>query len=31
VYEEQKRVLDGMKMSASDQALILGGNFARLF
>jgi predicted TIM-barrel fold metal-dependent hydrolase len=31
VYEEQQRVLDGMKMSASDQALVLGGNFARLF
>jgi len=31
IYEEQKRVLDGLGMSADDQALIFGGNFNRLF
>jgi uncharacterized protein len=31
IYEEQKRVLDGLKMSAEDQALIFSGNFERLF
>lgn len=31
IYEEQKRVLEGLKMSADDQALIFGGNFERLF
>ena len=31
VYDEQKRVLDGLKVSAGDQALIFGGNFERLF
>jgi predicted TIM-barrel fold metal-dependent hydrolase len=31
IYEEQKRVLAELKMSADDQALIFGGNFNRLF
>ena len=31
IYEEQQRVLEGLQMSADDQALILGGNFNRLF
>ena len=31
LYEEQKRVLEELKMSAEDQALIFGGNFDRLF
>lgn len=31
IYEEQRRVVEGMKMSAGDQDLIFGGNFDRLF
>jgi predicted TIM-barrel fold metal-dependent hydrolase len=31
IYEAQKQVLDGLQMSAEDQALIFGGNFDRLF
>ena len=31
IYEEQKRIVEAMKMSADDQALIFGGNFERLF
>jgi hypothetical protein len=31
VYDEQKRAVEGLKMSADDQALIFGGNFERLF
>ncbi len=31
VYRDQKAVLEGLKMSADDQALIFGGNFDRLF
>lgn len=31
IYEEQKRALDTLSVSASDQALIFGGNFERLF
>ena len=31
IYEEQRRVLGELKMSADDQALIFGGNFDRLF
>jgi hypothetical protein len=31
IYEEQRRVLDGLKTSAEDQALIFSGNFERLF
>jgi predicted TIM-barrel fold metal-dependent hydrolase len=31
VYEQQKQVIDTLGVSAADQALILGGNFARLY
>jgi uncharacterized protein len=31
IYEVQRRVLEGLKVSADDQALIFGGNFDRLF
>jgi predicted TIM-barrel fold metal-dependent hydrolase len=31
IYEEQKRIVESMKMSADDQALIFSGNFNRLF
>jgi predicted TIM-barrel fold metal-dependent hydrolase len=31
IYEEQKRIVEGLQMSADDQALIFGGNFDRLF
>ena len=31
IYEEQRRVVGELKMSADDQALIFGGNFDRLF
>jgi predicted TIM-barrel fold metal-dependent hydrolase len=31
IYDEQKRVLEGLKMSANDEAHILGGNFERMF
>jgi hypothetical protein len=27
----QKRIVEGLKTSADDQALIFGGNFERLF
>ena len=30
VYEEQRQIAEGLKMSAGDQALIFGGNFDRL-
>ena len=31
IHEEQKRVLERLKTSAEDQALVFGGNFNRLF
>lgn len=31
IYEEQKRTLDALGVSAADQALVFGGNFTRLF
>ena len=31
IYDQQKRALDALSVSASDQALIFGGNFDRLF
>jgi predicted TIM-barrel fold metal-dependent hydrolase len=31
IYEQQKQIVEGLKMSAEDQALIFGGNFNRLF
>jgi len=31
IYDEQKRIVEAMKMSADDQALIFGGNFNQLF
>ena len=31
VYEEQRRVLEGLKVAAEDQAMIFGGTFDRLF
>jgi len=31
IYEEQKAILQGLDVTADDQALILGGNFDRLF
>ncbi len=31
IYEEQKGILDGLGVQANDIALIVGGNFARLF
>jgi hypothetical protein len=31
VYDEQRRIIDALKLAASDEALILGGNFDRLF
>ncbi len=31
VYEEQTAVLDALHVTAPDRALILGGNFNRLF
>lgn len=31
LFEEQKRVLERLKVSAADQALIFGGNFDRVF
>jgi hypothetical protein len=31
IYEEQKKVVEGLKMSADDEALIFGGNFERVF
>jgi uncharacterized protein len=31
IYEEQRRVLEGLKLSADDHTLIFGGNFERLF
>ncbi|MBM2850778.1 MAG: Amidohydro-rel protein [Anaerolineales bacterium] len=31
IYEQQKAILDGLSVDANDTALILGGNFDRLF
>jgi predicted TIM-barrel fold metal-dependent hydrolase len=31
IYDQQKQALDGLNVSASDQALIFGGNFDRMF
>jgi uncharacterized protein len=31
IFEEQRRVLENLKVSASDEALIFGGNFDRMF
>jgi predicted TIM-barrel fold metal-dependent hydrolase len=31
IYDEQRRVVEGLRMSADDLALIFGGNFDRLF
>ncbi len=31
IYDDQKRILDGLNVGVEDQALILGGNFDRLF
>jgi hypothetical protein len=31
IYDEQKRVLDVLKVSEDDQVLVFGGNFERLF
>ena len=31
IFDEQKRILDGLGVSGQDQALIFGGNFERLF
>jgi predicted TIM-barrel fold metal-dependent hydrolase len=31
IYAMQKRIVEGLKTSADDQALIFGGNFERLF
>ena len=31
VHEQQKKVLEGLKVGAADQALVFGGNFERLF
>jgi hypothetical protein len=31
IHEEQKKTLEGLKVSADDQALVFGGNFERLF
>jgi hypothetical protein len=31
IYEEQKRILETLRVSDAEQALIFGGNFERLF
>jgi predicted TIM-barrel fold metal-dependent hydrolase len=31
IFDEQKRIVEGLGLSAHDQALIFGGNFERLF